>query len=218
MKKRICLVKVILVLASTDVVGQTVVVNSGLEFVQEELDWFSKPTNHRATIALGEPPTTWFDYDGSHIEAVTWTLDFAGADWYVVSPGDSFGVASIARNQFPVIRQADSSGGPVFIGNGEVYLGFATFGPLPSSPYTRTVFGWVHLIGEQLFAPQNFDPNDPSTWFTGRLRMVQNAIAYDSRGIVVGTTDAVPEPTCGGLAFLTLAIVSSVFRRTRRLG
>ena len=128
------------------------------------------------------PRRLWFDYDGVNLEAVSWTLDFAGSDWYVVQPGDSFDVASIKRDLFPLILKFGDSRGPIFIGDGDIYLGFAT-GAAP--PSIRDVFGWVHLRGEQVI-----DLSRPPLFVTGRLQMITNTVAYNSSGIIVGTPDA----------------------------
>lgn len=57
-------------------------------------------------------------------------------------------------------------------GTGDFYIGIW----VPFENYGQT-YGWVHL-----------QPVD------GKLTMVGNAMSYNSRGIIVGTTDVVPEP------------------------
>jgi hypothetical protein len=99
-------------------------------------------------------------------------------DWYLVSAGDIFSEAT--TDQYPAMfLQGHLVGPPVDVGTSDFYLGVG----LDTSTY-----GWVQLR-----------PID------GGLTMVANVIAYGSRGIVVGTTQVVPEPTSRPLLLIGLA-------------
>ena len=170
--------------------AQTVVVGTNIEFVQ---DMMFPPANHRGTILqlpTGNTTSVWFDYDGSHLTAVTWNLD-EESDWYVVNEGDPFGFDSIASDQFEPIFTVDNPRGPVFVGTDQFYLGVSTSGQgLPVPFPTRNVFGWVQL--------QNV---------AGQLVVIDNAVAYDSLGIFVGTYDVIPEPSTLGLVWIAIAVL-----------
>jgi MYXO-CTERM domain-containing protein len=60
----------------------------------------------------------------------------------------------------------------------------------------RDAFGWVHL--------RQVD---------GKYQMVGNAMAYESRGIIVGTTQVVPEPAA--LWLVAVAALATI-RKPRR--
>jgi hypothetical protein len=110
-------------------------------------------------------------------------------DWYLVSPGDVFSEAT--RATYPAMFEDNRPGPPVEVGASDFYLGFH----LPVS----TAYGWVRLrpIG-------------------GAVTMVANAVAYSSRGIVVGTTQVVPEPTSAAVLPIALAALICKLRITRR--
>ncbi len=174
---------------SSNLAGQTVVVNDNIEFVP---DSSSFGASHRGTVIqdlFGDFTSVWFDYDGSSLTAVASNTD-EGSDWYVVEPGDVFGPVTIARNDFPSII-----GVPVFAGTEEFYLGVSTGTIDCSNPSCRDVFGWVRL--RNVF---------------GQLEMVENAVAYNSLGIIVGTTNLVPEPSSIALGWMALAGLTTSYR------
>ena len=163
--------------------------------------------NHFASIDQSSEPTSSFGdetgagffYDGSDLTLVTMLLD-EGSSWYVVNPGDVFGFSTIASGQFTEIPFGIST----FIGTGDIYLGVSTYiegihNDFCFGPSCRDVFGWVRLSGTLI-------PGNPDLGVepTGRLEMIENAVAYDSRGIIVGTSSIIPEPA--GLALLWLAM------------
>jgi hypothetical protein len=90
-------------------------------------------------------------------------------DWYLVPAGDIFSEATI--DQYPAMfLQGRLIGPPVEVGTSDFYLGVRLD--------ISEAYGWVRLrpIGDM-------------------VTMVANAVSYNSRGIVVGTTQVVPEPT-----------------------
>jgi hypothetical protein len=122
--------------------------------------------------------------------------------------GDAFGFASLERGQFTPIFTLDNSRGPVFVGDDEFYLGVSTSGEGLSVPCceVRNVFGWVRLKPILIFDPSSFG-------FMLELEMLENAVAYNSLGIIVGTAEVVPEPTTTALALV--AALYFVVRRRR---
>jgi hypothetical protein len=142
-----------------------------------------------------------FLYDGTKIKGGVVSLD-EGSDWFLVQPGDTFSAATINAGQFPVIHDVNPPhGGEVTVGPGEFYLGVRTgrgFGG-PGGKPNRNAYGWVHL------RPEN-----------GMLTMVQNVMSYNSRGIIVGTTTVVPEPSTVLSIGIALS-VATLFTRRRRL-
>lgn len=129
---------------------------------------------------------------------VAWNLD-AGADYYLVKPGEIFTPNSISSRQFKPFFILDKAYVLEVPFPGEFYLGVATTGPgpipggEPTSEIGRNVWGWVHLV------------NDASG-----LSAVGSAMAYGEGGIVIGTTIAIPEPgtlllSAIGMAGLALA-------------
>jgi hypothetical protein len=138
-----------------------------------------------------------FGYNGTTVTPGLVNLD-EGSDWYVVHPGDVFSSTTIAAGEFqPLITFGPTGHPPVAVGSGDFYLGVNT-GLGFDIPDDRTVFGWVHL--RQVL---------------GSLAMVDNVMSYESRGIVVGTSTVVPEPSTTMLLAASLAI--AVFSRRRHL-
>ena len=160
--------------------AQTVVANRNIQVVPD----------------FGDITSVWFEYDGTNLTGLSLNLD-EGSDWYLVNEGDSFGFTELAIDQFtPIIRVHNDSGGvdllTAEVGVGEFYMGVATSGgglALPCPPGTiscRNVFGWIKLRGEQVFDFQKSE-------FTGSLQMISSAVAYESSGIVVGSSQAITD-------------------------
>jgi hypothetical protein len=108
-----------------------------------------------------------FEYDG---RALTLRGDIepsinGNGNFYVMQPGDVLSHAT--ANQLMVIRQT-----PITVPPGDRYLGARIIGGLGTS------FGWLHLR-----------PGQDKV-----LRVVSNALAFGTNGIIVGTTQVVPEP------------------------
>jgi hypothetical protein len=113
-------------------------------------------------------------------------------DWYLVSAGDIFSEATI--DQYPAMfLQGRLVGPPVEVGTSDFYLGVRLD--------ISDAYGWVRL-----------SPID------GMITMLANAIAYRSRGIVVGTLHTVPEPSSAGLTIVGLLpfMQFCIGRTTRR--
>lgn len=185
--------------------AQTVIVDDNLEF---EVD-ASGLGNHQGTVCQDSVAGTsscdstlaFFDWDGTNIDAVNFSLD-EGSDYYVVQPGDHFDLNYTKSAPLPLLVIADELLFPsvtypaVQVGAGIVgqpvdfYLGVAT-GLSDPCCSERDVFGWVHL-------------RDATG--TGQLTMVGNAVAYGYEGIIAGTTIGLPEPSSALLVLTGLAL------------
>ena len=198
MKKILCCFFWVVFLLPSELAGQTVVVNDNIQFAfipGGSLDEDSE--NHVGTVSqdiIGDDHTSvWFYFDGNELSYRTENID-GGSDWYLVHPGDEFGYTTLENDQFSQIFHGNNEP----IGLDDFYLGVSTegVGPFnncdPHSEVCRNVFGWVRLRN-----------------VLGRLEMVENAVAYNSLGIIVGTTEVVPEPPglfLGWLAFVGLTM------------
>jgi hypothetical protein len=109
-------------------------------------------------------------------------------DWYLVSADDIFSDATV--DLYPAMwRDGRGPGPPVQVGTSDFYLGVRL---------NPAIYGWVQL-----------KPID------GLVTMVGNAVSYASRGIVVGTTQFVPEPVSADLVLVGLVFLLQ--RRTGRI-
>lgn len=153
-----------------------------------------------------DPTTLWFNkknnYLTSTLTPVTWNID-QEADYYLVSDGDAFTPENIASGKFQPLFTLDhpySLDVPVF---GDFYLGVATtatFSTAPRPTYaSRDVWGWTRI----------------SNGLNG-LRMVNNAVAYNEGGIIVGTINAIAVPEPSTLSLVSLGLVAGFFLRQRR--
>jgi hypothetical protein len=147
------------------------------------------------------PTTMWFDVSGGMLSWANINVDEA-SDWYLTSYGDAFTQATIQAGDFPIFVRATDTGfesNDLDVGLGDFYLGVNTgYGSRIGLPAPRDVYGWVHL--------QNSG---------GTLSMLGNAVAYDEGGIVIGTTQAIPEPPSAALFLSALAAFSVLARRKR---
>jgi hypothetical protein len=87
-------------------------------------------------------------------------------------------------------------------GSDDFYLGVATGGTLPQQGLGRTTFGWLKL--KLVIPPFGAPP---------RLEYLDSAVSY-GRGIIIGTSMTVPEPSALtlGLVGLILAVRKSRLR------
>lgn len=132
------------------------------------------------------------DYTGSFLmhDAAANTLTFLtrnvdeGSELFLVNPGDVLSSDTIASLP-PSARL--TWGGAQTVGE-DFYLGVRTgSGTDPGFDWadltTRTTFGWAHFREDA----------------SGRLFIVDSAMAFREPGIVVGTVQAVPEPATWAL-------------------
>jgi PEP-CTERM motif len=198
--------------------AQTVVVNDNVSFDFGPIDGLpqfgnshfsvSKYVTHgpgSACYLAGCDTGMSMQYESQTLQFTTVTLE-EQSDWFLVELGDAFSDSSISIGQFPVIFDAGSAwpgspvGGQVVVGPGDFYLGVRTgagWDVFPGPP-RRNVYGWVHM------RPVN-----------GVLTMVENVMSYDSRGIIVGTTTLVPEPSTFASALLGMGLFAAAATRCR---
>lgn len=162
--------------------------------------------NHIATILqwrTDDPTAIFFDYDGTGITLRQSNLD-EGSAWFAVDAGDVIGFETLRERRLSEIGYD----APTYVGADDFYLGVATTGQGYRSEPCRTgvhyleslecrnVFGWLHVKNEN-----------------GLLVVLDNAVAYDSFGIVVGTTRTVPEPSSFTILLAAVLLSQRCVRR-----
>ena len=106
----------------------------------------------------------------------------------------------------------------------DIYIGFATgVGGVESQIKEFNVFGWFQLrvfledpIQNSLYRNNNISPSRfeelyPDAEF--KLGLIESVIAYDSLGIVIGTTDAIPAPEPNSAILLACAVTFFLSKR-----
>ena len=110
---------------------------------------------------------TGFEYDGQAIRNDIEPSINGSGEFYLVQPGDL--LSSQTLGQYPKLSQQ-----PIAVPPGELFLGVNARGGISGELY-----GWLHLRRGQ----------------DRVLRVVSNALAFNTSGILVGTTQIVPEPS-----------------------
>jgi hypothetical protein len=184
--------------------AQTIVVDDNITATPGSEGTFfriSKGVNDASGIGCGPVgcfTTIVLEYDSATLRSGEITLD-EQSDWFLVRPGDVFSAATINAGQFPVIFNANPvQANEVEVGLGQFYLGVRTGvgfegNAVNLGPPRRDAYGWVHLR-----------PID------GVLTMIENVMSYNSRGIVVGTTTVVPEPSTLAILVFGLGLIVGV--------
>lgn len=192
------------------VFGATVVPNTKITF-GPRLEPFPPGTNYTARIdqdLLGDYTEISFAF--KQVSATEYSLDVTlvnldqSADLYLVEPGDSFSKEGIARNEFTPLFIAEPWFNASATFGSDFYLGVNT-GKMAGD--RRDAFGWIHF--QALAMPLPFPAFDDDV-----LVMVENAMSYDSPGIIVGTQMVVPEPAT--IALTSIAFISLVTLRRRK--
>ena len=173
--------------------------NGGVSGLNFEVTVFQTPDMSDPTAILVTPDFVFPDMVGA-----TTTLSFdnfaldEGSDWYAVEPNDVFSAATIANGDFPFLTgESPGSLGELEVTVGESFFLGVNTGNLDSPNGPREDFGWGEFV---------FD-------FNGELRVVDSAVAYDQGGIVVGTSQSVPEPSSAAVLFLIVAGATCCRRR-----
>lgn len=171
-----------------------------------------------STASFDDYTGVWFNFEYNpstfmaSIHGVNTLLD-EGSDWYFAHEGDLFGTQTIASNKFdPFIELTCDGCGTDFYqiefsptldfvagledGPFDFYLATAT-GNIP-----RTTFGWVKLQITQGFFVWNGKP------VLYKLEMLDSRVAYNSRGIIVGTSTLIPEPASCTLLFAPIFMLT----------
>lgn len=122
-----------------------------------------------------------------------------GSTWYLVETGDVFTEQAIRAGEFLPIAGgfSDLPGGnnSIQISGEEFYLGVVTGEEFNYD--VPTVFGWIKLGLTDTF----------------ELEMLDNAVSYASKGIIIGTSIAIPEPS--SMVLLLGSFVGMAARRFR---
>jgi len=148
------------------------------------------------------------DFTGAIFELVSTTAhDYrfggafadSGVDVYFVGELDAFSAPSVAAGDFQKLTDFQVYDFSFF---NDVYLGFvmpsaaAGFGPHPPA------YAWARVASGEM------NVGDPRQLF-----VLETATAFDSQGIIVGTTQSIPEP--GGLALAVVGLMALGLRRRR---
>ncbi len=131
----------------------------------------------------------------------------APASLFLMTPGQVLGADNWLSLPGPMqgVLDAQSGSQPYFQAGTDFYLGAATIA-LTDPEFnwatvntTRTSFGWAHLQAQA----------------DGSLKILASAMAFREPGIVIGTTQAVPEPGTWALMGLGMLGLAGVARRHR---
>ncbi len=212
MLQRLGLIIVALILFSAADASAQVVIDSNITFTPDA----SRPgANYFGSIQQYPDQSytgVWFNYTGCAtfgctLQAVTTLLD-EGSDWYVVRAGDDFTKDAVHNGVFPTYLDKTVTTSPYPIRSipiGDFYVGVRTgrgggwYPGVPNFPDTWDIFGWVKLRN------------------TGaQLEMISNVVAYGVQGIVIGTTQVVPEPSSLATGLLAFSAGAWLHRRHRR--
>lgn len=128
-----------------------------------------------------------FDHEGESWVYQGVTLD-EGSEWYFASFGDAFFADPIALNQF------DPFNGTHNVGYGDFYMAFNTGLGIDEGNPDRGIYGWALFRNSE-----------------SGVEMLDNAVAYEEQGIVVGTLTAIPEPAV--LTMLLAGFAGLLLRR-----
>jgi len=189
-------------------IAQAVVVeNSNLRLAGPDLYDGSFGGNHLATIyqdvAGTDPTSVSLSFVNGFIGITNTNVD-QGSDWYFVQPGDQFGPAAIAANQFlpvPLLYTVPPQS-PYYVGGAfDFYLGVST-SEVATIPFERHIFGWVEIHNDH-----------------GILTGVHTAVSYNppgsSPGIIVDTLMEVPVPEPSSLMLGILGAIAVFVKRRK---
>lgn len=146
-----------------------------------------------------DPTSIFFDVTDSKLSIIDYNIDEA-SDWFLVSLNDEFSAATINADSFSTLIQHTPSfkTNEIDTGFGDFYLGINTGNDDGVGFPPRNIYGWVELrnIG-------------------GNLTLLDSAITYSGDGIIVGTTQVIPEPSSTVL-LLGMGTLSFVAARRNR--
>ena len=138
----------------------------------------------------------WFDRDETDLIFRTYNAD-EGSDWYFCAYNAEFSAETVS--DYTLFNQYDQR---FTVGYGDFYLGVNTGnGFIDFGVPDRSIYGWAHLN------------NSPEG-----LEFLGSAIAYDSPGIYVGTTQAIPEPSSLSLILFGIPLFPVLRKQMRTIG
>lgn len=210
------LIAFLVVIAPTFAQAAIVVSGTNIELAPETGGPGNPKPNYRLTVdqfPTGDITSVWLSIQP--LSTTQFTLQFTGGNvddgsaWYLVSNGESFTRAGIAKNTYQRLYgdYPMPSWPSVIVGN-DFYLGVNTGVSFDEDGDARDALGWVKLRVEG----RPSDPDLPPP-FRFNLAMVDNVMSYYSPGIVVGTTTVVPEPTAIALCGIAVLGLASLRRR-----
>jgi hypothetical protein len=144
-----------------------------------------------------DPTSIFFDVTNSTLSIVTYNIDEA-SDWFLTSLNDEFSSSTISSNDFQVLIQHAPSFqiNDVDAGFGDFYLGVNTGNDQGIGFPPRNIYGWAQLRNSG-----------------GSLTLLDSAVSYAGNGIMIGTTQVVPEPSASVLIGGLLALAYAANRR-----
>lgn len=149
--------------------------------------------------AATDPTSIFFDISGSELTIVNYNIDEA-SDWFFTFENEEFSASSIQSDTHPVfIRHTpDFETNVLDVGFGEFFLGVNTGNTDGAGFPPRNLYGWARLRNT-----------------AGNLTLEDNAMTYSGSGIIVGTTQVIPEPALFGLFIAGGAILTMLRLRQR---
>lgn len=156
----------------------------------------------------GDYTGQFFTFQRGVITGTTYNID-EGSDLFVVTPGAAFTNTSVNAKAFPYLMgnskyRLGMTTQPVQVGT-DFWLGARTSSYTDpgfdwSDPNFFDSFGWAHIQVDKL----------------GALHLLDSAMAFREAGIVVGSLQAVPEPSSLAIVLTGLALVGLSSLRTTR--
>ena len=185
----------------------SVVVNTNVYLDEVEDPGNFLPWDYGLSVAIsrnGEDITSVFlSLENSMLTLESYLL-VGGIELYLAEELDRFTRQTIDRNDFTVLLEHEPvlQMNTIDVGTGDFYLGInaGIDSENGGNSSKRSLFGWVKLRNA-----------------SGQLTLVESAMAYEGDGIIIGTTECIPEPAAYALLLGALALLAPLVRRARFL-
>ena len=185
----------------------SVVVNTNVYLDEVEDPGNFLPWDYGLSVAIsrnGEDITSVFlSLENSMLTLESYLL-VGGIELYLAEELDRFTRQTIDRNDFTVLLEHEPvlQMNTIDVGTGDFYLGInaGIDSENGGNSSKRSLFGWVKLRNA-----------------SGQLTLVESARAYEGDGIIIGTTECIPEPAAYALLLGALALLAPLVRRARFL-